>query len=71
MYNVVSVKSKFMRIVDEKSMEMYKFRDKMGARRGRGKVPPPQPKKNCCRKWAYFPELYKMTKVREAGIENG
>ena len=22
-------------------------------------------------KWCYFPELYKMTKVREAGIENG
>ena len=22
-------------------------------------------------KWCYFPELYKMTKVREDGIENG
>ena len=22
-------------------------------------------------KWCYFPELYKMTEVREEGIENG
>ena len=40
---------------------------------GRGKVEyPPTPKaKNCCRKWCYFPELYKITKVEEDGIEKG
>ena len=26
-------------------------------------------RENCCRKWCYFSELYKMTKVLEDGIE--
>ena len=39
---------------------------------GRGEAsPPPETKKIVGEKLCYFPELYKMTKVREAGIENG
>ena len=45
----------------------------MGARRG-GKggsfPPPPETEKIVVEKWCYFPELYKMTEVREDGIEN-
>ena len=44
------------------------------ARRGRWKLPPSPPReteKIVVEKWCYFPELYKMTKVREDGIENG
>ena len=33
--------------------------------------PPPETEKIVVEKWCYFPELYKMTKVREDGIENG
>ena len=33
--------------------------------------PPPQAEKIVGEKWCYFPELYKMTKVREDEIENG
>ena len=40
-----------------------------GARKGGG-APPPN-RKNVVEKWCYFPELYKMTNVREDGIENG
>ena len=47
----------------------------MGARRGGGKggklPPPPETEKIVVEKWCYFPELYKMTEVREEGIENG
>ena len=46
----------------------------MGARRGGGKggeIPPPETEKIVVEKWCYFPELYKMTEVREDGIENG
>ena len=45
----------------------------MGARRGGGKPlpPPPETEKIVVEKCCYFPELYKMTKVREYGIENG
>ena len=32
---------------------------------------PPETEKNVVEKWCYFPELYKMTEVREEGIENG
>ena len=42
----------------------------MGASRG-GKLPPSGNRKNCCRKWCYFQEQYKMTEVWEEGIENG
>ena len=38
---------------------------------GEGGSFPPKPKKIVVEKWCYFPELYKMTKVREDGIENG
>ena len=43
-----------------------------GARRGgRGGDPPPPPtEKIVVEKWYYFPEVYKMTKVLEDGIEN-
>ena len=44
-----------------------------GARRG-GRVedsPPPEAEKIVVEKWFYFPEVYKMTKVLEDGIENG
>ena len=36
-----------------------------------GKLPPPETKNIVVEKWFYFPELYKMTKVGEDGIENG
>ena len=36
-----------------------------------GKLPPPETEKIVVEKWCYFPELYKMTEVREEGIENG
>ena len=38
----------------------------MGALRVEGEAPPPQTFRFGC----YFPEVYKMTKVREDGIEN-
>ena len=38
---------------------------------GGGASPPPKPKKIVVEKWCYIPERYKMTKVREDGIENG
>ena len=39
---------------------------------GGGKLPPPETEKIVAEKWCYFPELlYKMTKVREEGIEKG
>ena len=38
---------------------------------GGGTSATPKPKKIVVEKWCYFPELYKMTKVREEGIENG
>ena len=44
----------------------------MGARRGgRGEAPPPETEKIVVEKWCYFPELYKMTEVREEGIKKG
>ena len=44
----------------------------MGARRGEGEsFPPPRNRKIVVEKWCYFPELYKMTEVREEWIENG
>ena len=50
-----------------------KFNITRGARRGEGvKHPtPPETEKIVVEKWRYFPELYKMTKVREDRIENG
>ena len=41
-----------------------------GARR-REASPPPETEKIVVDKWCYFPELCKMTEVREEGIENG
>ena len=41
-----------------------------GTRRGEGEAPH-ETEKIVVEKWCYFPELYKMTKVREDGIENG
>ena len=38
----------------------------MGARRG-----PPETEKIVVDKWSYFRELYKITEVREEGIEKG
>ena len=38
--------------------------------RGGGGKLPPNPK-NCCGKWCYFPEVYKMKKILEDGIEIG
>ena len=39
---------------------------------GRGEAsPPPETEKIVLEKCCYFPELYKMRKVREDGIENG
>ena len=32
---------------------------------------PPETEKIVVEKWCYFPELYKMTEVREEGIEKG
>ena len=45
----------------------------MGARRGEGggTSPLPETEKIVVEKWCYFPELYKITEVREDGIENG
>ena len=41
-----------------------------GVARGEwGKFPPPETEKIVVEKWCYFPELYKMTKVREDGKE--
>ena len=43
-----------------------------GRPRGEGEASPPtETGKIVVEKWCYFPELYKMTKVREDGIENG
>ena len=42
----------------------------MGARRGRGREAPAETGKIVAEKWCYFPELYKMTKVREDVTEN-
>ena len=42
-----------------------------GRPQGDGGAPPPETEKIVVEKWCYFPELYKMTKVREDGIENG
>ena len=39
--------------------------------RPQGGAPPPETEKIIVEKWCYFPELYKMTKVREDGIEKG
>ena len=39
-------------------------------REGVGEAPPPETEK-LVEKWCYFPELYKITKVLEDGIENG
>ena len=36
-----------------------------------GSFPPPETEKIVVEKWCYFPELYKMRKVREDGIEKG
>ena len=36
-----------------------------------GKLPPPETENIVVEKWCYFPELYKITEVREDGIENG
>ena len=33
--------------------------------------PPPETEKIVVEKWCYFPELYKMTEVREDRIESG
>ena len=38
---------------------------------GKGEYSPPQQKKIVVEKWSYFPEVYKMTKVQEDGIEKG
>ena len=45
----------------------------MGARRGGGggSTPHLETEKIVVEKWCYFPELYKMTEVREEGKENG
>ena len=45
----------------------------MGARRGGrgGSSPPPETENIGVEKWCYFPELCKMTEVREEWIENG
>ena len=43
----------------------------MGARRGGGGKLPPPTEKIVVEKWCYFPELCKMTEVREEGRENG
>ena len=46
----------------------------MGALRGggrRGKLPPPETEKIVVEKWCYFPELCKMTEVREEWIGKG
>ena len=46
----------------------------MGAGRGgKGEAspPPPEAEKIVVEKWCYFPELSKMTEVREEWIENG
>ena len=38
---------------------------------GRGNINPPKQKRFVVEKWCYFPELYKMRKAEEDGIENG
>ena len=38
---------------------------------GGGSLPPPETEQIVVEKWCYFPELYKIPKVREDGIENG
>ena len=41
-----------------------------GRPQGGGELPPPpETEKIDVEKWCYFPELYKMTRVREDGIE--
>ena len=42
-----------------------------GARRGGAGKLSPETEKIVLEKWCYFPEVYKMTKVLEGGIENG
>ena len=42
-----------------------------GRPQGEGEASPPETERIVVEKWCYFPELYKMTKVREDGIENG
>ena len=39
--------------------------------RGEASPSPPETEEIVVEKWCYFPELYKMTKVREDEIENG
>ena len=39
--------------------------------RGEASPPPHETEKSVVEKWCYFPELYKMTEVREEGVENG
>ena len=38
---------------------------------GGGEFPRPETEKIVVEKWCYFQELYKITEVREDGIENG
>ena len=38
---------------------------------GEASHPHPETEKMVVEKWGYFPELYKMTKVLEDGMENG
>ena len=38
---------------------------------GGGRFPLPETEKIVVEKWCHFPELYKMTKFREDGVENG
>ena len=47
-----------------------KYRITHGRPQGVEGEAPPQTEKIVVEKWCYFPELYKMTKVREDGIEN-
>ena len=57
--------------VKQNNMIGYSKRTRpMGARRG-GYFPPPRNRKNVVEKWCYFPELCKMTEVREEWREKG
>ena len=47
------------------------FESITGAPAGGGATPPPETGKNGCIQMVLFSRLYKMTKVKEDGIENG
>ena len=65
---MINYKKKFPhRLASPNILKMYSW----APAGGKGGNPPPETEKIVVEKWCYFPELYKMTEVREEWIENG